>query len=121
MATSQAASAELLGRPADQVDRRSPVLTVGGAAALIGRSYPQANAAIERLVSVGLLSQITVGRRNRAFEATAIINAFTDLERPARKPRRRNPDFWTCPPCTAPETEHLIKVYGTNLNKNHPC
>jgi Fic family protein len=64
----------------------APVLTVGGAAALIGRSYPQANAAIERLVSAGLLSQITVGRRNRAFEAPAIINAFTDLERQLASP-----------------------------------
>jgi Fic family protein len=64
----------------------APVLTVGGAAALIGRSYPQANAAIERLVSAGLLSQITVGRRNRAFEAPAIVNAFTDLERQLASP-----------------------------------
>jgi Fic family protein len=64
----------------------APVLTVGGAAALIGRSYPQANAAIERLVSAGLLSQITVGRRNRAFEAPAVINAFTDLERQLASP-----------------------------------
>jgi Fic family protein len=59
----------------------APVLTVGGAAALIGRSYPQSNAAIERLVSAGILTQVTVGRRNRAFEAPDIINAFTDLER----------------------------------------
>jgi len=29
----------------------------------------------------GILTQVTVGRRNRAFEAPAIINAFTDLER----------------------------------------
>jgi len=64
----------------------APVLTVGGAAALIGRSYPQVNAAIERLVSAGLLSQITVGRRNRAFEAPAIVNAFTDLERQLASP-----------------------------------
>jgi Fic family protein len=64
----------------------APVLTVAGAAALIGRSYPQANVAIERLVSAGLLSQITVGRRNRTFEAPAIINAFTDLERQLASP-----------------------------------
>jgi Fic family protein len=64
----------------------APVLTVGGAAALISRSYPQTNAAIERLVSAGILSQITIGRRNRAFEAPAIINAFTDLERQLASP-----------------------------------
>jgi hypothetical protein len=47
----------------------APVLTVGRAAALIGRSYPQTNAAIERLASAGILTQATIGRRNRAFEA----------------------------------------------------
>jgi Fic family protein len=64
----------------------APVLTVSGAAAVIGRSYPQANAAIDRLVSAGILSQVTVGRRNRAFEAPAIIDAFTDLERQLASP-----------------------------------
>jgi Fic family protein len=64
----------------------APVLTVGGAATLISRSYPQTNAAIERLVSAGILSQITIGRRNRAFEAPAIVNAFTDLERQLASP-----------------------------------
>jgi Fic family protein len=64
----------------------APVLTVGGAATLISRSYPQTNAAIERLVSAGILSQITIGRRNRAFEAPPIVNAFTDLERQLASP-----------------------------------
>jgi Fic family protein len=64
----------------------APVLTVSGAAALIGRSYPQTNAAIERLVSAGILTQASVGRRNRAFEAPDIINAFTDLERQLASP-----------------------------------
>lgn len=63
----------------------APVLTAGAAATLIGRSYPQANAAIQRLASAGILSQTNVGRRNRAFEATEIINAFTDLERRAQQ------------------------------------
>lgn len=81
----------------------APVLTVTSAAALINRSYPQTNAAIARLMDAGILSQVSVGRRNRAFEAPAIIDAFTDLERrlaspsgdtrvtpPARRaPRRR--------------------------------
>jgi hypothetical protein len=59
----------------------APVVTVGGAAELIGRSYPQANEAVQRLVSAGVLAQVTIGRRNRAFEVPAIIDAFTDLER----------------------------------------
>jgi hypothetical protein len=57
------------------------VLTVNGAAELINRSFPQTNEAIARLTEAGALSQVTVGKRNRAFEAKEIINAFTDLER----------------------------------------
>ena len=64
----------------------APVLTVSGAAALTGRSYPQTNAAIRRLESAGILTQVTVGRRNRAFEAPEIVNAFTDLERQLASP-----------------------------------
>jgi hypothetical protein len=88
----------------------APVLTAGGAAALIGRSYPQANAAIERLVSAGLLSQITVGRRNRAFEAPAIVNAFTDLERQLASPDGENPHFWARPPRAAPKASALLRL-----------
>jgi Fic family protein len=65
----------------------APVLTVGGAAALIGRSFEQTNAAIERLTEAGILSQVTVGRRNRAFEAPENIDAFADLERQLASPQ----------------------------------
>ena len=59
----------------------APVVTVRSAASLIGRSEQAINEAIPRLVEAGVLRQITVGRRNRAFEATELIDAFTDLER----------------------------------------
>jgi hypothetical protein len=59
----------------------APILSASGAAELTGRSFPQANEAIGRLVSAGVLTQISVGKRNRAFEARDIVNAFTDLER----------------------------------------
>ena len=65
----------------------APVLSVSGAAELIGRSYPQVNEAIGRLVPAGVLTQISVGKRNRAFEARDIINAFTDLERRSASPK----------------------------------
>jgi Fic family protein len=64
----------------------APVLTVDGAAILIGRTYKPAAAAIERLVDVGILRQINVGRRNRAFEAPEVIAAFTALERQLSSP-----------------------------------
>ena len=81
----------------------APVLTVQSAAELIGRSTQAANEAITRLAEAKVLSQTTVGRRNRAFEASEVIRAFTDLERrlaspsgdtrsapPARRVARRN-------------------------------
>lgn len=81
----------------------APIVTVNGAAALIGRTYQATNQAIERLVEAKILRQVHVGRRNRAFEAPELVRTFTDLERrlasptgdtrsarPARRvPRRR--------------------------------
>jgi Fic family protein len=64
----------------------SPIITVTAAAELIGRSFPQANEAVSRLADAGILSQVSVGKRNRAFEARDIINAFTDLERQLASP-----------------------------------
>jgi len=64
----------------------APILTVTAAAELIGRSFPQVNEAVSRLTAAGILTQVTVGKRNRAFEAKAIINAFTDLERRLASP-----------------------------------
>jgi Fic family protein len=64
----------------------APILTVNGAAELIGRSFPQTNEAVARLTEAGVLSQVTAGERNRVFEAKEIINAFTDLERQLASP-----------------------------------
>ncbi len=64
----------------------APVISVSSAANLIGRSFVHTNEAVARLVEVGILKQVTVGRRNRAFEAPDIIAAFTDLERQLASP-----------------------------------
>ncbi len=64
----------------------APILTVVGAAELVGRTFKPAGEAIQRLVEAGILRQVTVGRRNRAFEAPEIIAAFTDLERQLASP-----------------------------------
>jgi hypothetical protein len=66
----------------------APVITATSAAALVGRSFNAVNDAIARLIDAGILRQITVGRRNRAFEAPEIIEAFTDLERQLASPER---------------------------------
>lgn len=64
----------------------APIVTVATAAALIGRSYPATNTAVDRLVDADVLRQLTVGRRNRAFESPEVIAAFTDLERRLASP-----------------------------------
>jgi len=64
----------------------APVITVKSAANLISRSFVQTNEAVARLVNAGILRQISVGRRNRAFEAPEIIEAFTALERQLASP-----------------------------------
>lgn len=64
----------------------APVVSVKGAAELIGRSFQATNEAMHRLEAAGVVRQITVGRRNRAYEAKAIIDAFTALERQLASP-----------------------------------
>jgi len=64
----------------------TPVITVRSTAALIGRSEQAVNEAIPRLVGAGVLTQTTIGRRNRAFEAVDLVDAFTDLERQLASP-----------------------------------
>lgn len=64
----------------------APVLTVKSASDLIQRSFVQTNEAVIRLAEAGILQQVTVGRRNRAFEAPDVISAFTDLERQLASP-----------------------------------
>jgi Fic family protein len=64
----------------------APMLTVQGAASMIDRSVQAVNEAIPRLVQAGVLHQTTVGRRNRAFEAAELIDAFTALERQLASP-----------------------------------
>ena len=81
-----------------------PIFTVQSAAQVVGRSIPAVNQATARMVEARVISQSTIGRRNRAFEASELIRAFTDLERrlaspagdtrsspPARRVPRRSP------------------------------
>ena len=64
----------------------APVLTAGTASELTGRTFQAANQAISRLVDAGVLVQVRVGRRNRAFEAPDLIEALTLLERQLASP-----------------------------------
>jgi Fic family protein len=65
----------------------APIVTVNSAAALTGRTTQATNEAFKALAGAGILTQINVGRlRNRAFEAPAIIDAFTAFERGMASP-----------------------------------
>lgn len=57
-----------------------PVLTVDTAARVTGRSPGRTNDAVNRLREVGILTQGTVGRRNRVFEVTELLRAITLVE-----------------------------------------
>lgn len=59
----------------------APIVTVATAAALIGRSFQATNDAVAALVDAGVLAQVTLGRRHRAFEADGLIDAVTAFER----------------------------------------
>ena len=63
-----------------------PIITVQSGAALVCRSVQAVNEAIPRLVDAGVLTQTTVGKRNRAFEAKELIDSFTALERQLASP-----------------------------------
>ena len=63
-----------------------PVLTVQSAAELVGRSFQAANEAVARLVEARILVPAKAGRRNRAFEAPDLMNAFVTLISSRRVP-----------------------------------
>ena len=63
-----------------------PVVTATSAAELVGRSFQATSLALERLVEARILVQVSVGRRNRAFEVPELIEAFTSLERRLASP-----------------------------------
>jgi Fic family protein len=65
---------------------RTVILTVNEAAKILDRSFTAANAAIEELVKAKVLRQVSIGKRNRAFESHEVIAAFTQLERRLASP-----------------------------------
>jgi Fic family protein len=64
----------------------APVVTAQSASELIGRSFRATNEALRQLEDAKVVKQVTVGRRNRAFEASAIMQVFTGLERQMASP-----------------------------------
>ena len=63
-----------------------PVFTVKTAAAFLGRSTVAVSQAVTAMVDAGVVRQIKMGRRNRAFEAVGLFEAFTGFERMLASP-----------------------------------
>ena len=64
----------------------APILTVKSASALTGKSSVATGLAVTRLEEAGIVHQINLGARNRAFEAPEMIEAFANLERQLASP-----------------------------------
>lgn len=59
----------------------APIVTVQSAEALLDRTFKPTQTAIGRLLEAGILKPVTITKRNSAYEAPEIIEAFTALER----------------------------------------
>jgi len=88
----------------------APVLATTTAAELVGRSFPAASQAVERLVQAGVLEQVSVGRRNRAYEAPELIDTFTAFEWRLASPEvdtlRNESSMTAVTPYSKSETHH---------------
>ena len=58
-----------------------PVFTVNTATAVLDRSWDAVNQAVARLEDAGVVRQVTLGRRNRAYEVVGLFEALTAYER----------------------------------------
>lgn len=59
----------------------TPILSADAAASLLGRSYETGRTAIAALEKDGVLAQVTLGRRNRAWECVGLFALVDELER----------------------------------------
>jgi Fic family protein len=63
-----------------------PIVDLGMTRRLLGVSDPAAWGALQRLEGAGVLHQITVGRRNRAYEAVGLFDVVNRFERELATP-----------------------------------
>lgn len=60
---------------------RLPVFTINTASETLQRSWDAVNQAVTRLEQAGVVRQVTIGRRNRAYEVIGLFEAMTAYER----------------------------------------
>lgn len=65
-----------------------PVMTVPVGVASTGKSKPAVNGAMQDLVDAGLLRPLSESRRNRAWEASELLDLIVDLEDGVTPPNR---------------------------------
>ncbi|WP_216853219.1 Fic family protein [Phytoactinopolyspora halotolerans] len=63
-----------------------PVFSITTAAIHIGRTFQATSDAVNRLADSGVVRQVSLGRRNRRFEAVGLFEAFTGFERVLASP-----------------------------------
>ena len=60
---------------------RLPVFTINTASEMLQRSWDAVNQAVLRLEQAGVVRQVTIGRRNRAYEVVGLFEAMIAYER----------------------------------------
>lgn len=68
-----------------------PIVTLATAAEMTGRSKQAANQALAVLERAGVLRELTLGKRNRAWEARELFDLIDDFERELATPEREGP------------------------------
>jgi Fic/DOC family len=94
-----------------------PVFSVTTAAAAIGRTFQATSDAVERLRGAGVVRQVSLGRRNRAFEAVGLFEAFTGFERSLASP---DADTNVSAPARGPRASS-VAVRSVALREPSPC
>ena len=65
---------------------RYPILTLATAQAVLGRSKQAANEALALLAEKGVIEAVTVGKRNRVWEAKELFELVNQVERELATP-----------------------------------
>ncbi len=96
----------------------APVVSFTGAAKLIGRSFQANNEVMKRLEAAGIVRQVNVGRRNRAFEPPAVIDALPPSS-VGWPPRGRDPVCTNPPPDASATTVTRTGPYRPEGRPGH--
>jgi hypothetical protein len=94
----------------------TPVFTVSSLREALGASTAAASDAIERLAQIGIVTQVSLGKRNRVYLNRAVLRLLDDFERdlltdPDGRPGRLRTSAkarTSLPPALLPPAEHAV-------------